>query len=526
MRAPRTGAAGVIRVLDGPLPPGSALAIAGATVVLLVAFTLGARYRVVAPLAALGLLWTLTYRNRGGDLPHRESARAPRARARVRAGGRRVGDRTRRAGRSARGGLWLGDQAARGADRDHLRARGHREAAARRRSRGSMASSCATRSRSDNLRKALLGDPHRAARHAVARSPAGFTGVRDDDDRARAVGADRVPPPRVARLWALAAWGFHVGVVLLMNIWFPFPLLGLAYLPLLRAERPFAWLLAWWRRRRRRGGRGDRRRDPGRAGNVGAARPVGGPGAVGACLQNYVCSNATNGVVTMSRATFPELTNAELRVIKALWQVGTGTVAEVRGALGERGKELAYTTVMTLLGRLATKGAVASTRPASRSCTSPRPPQASRCCATGCASSCKRSVRRSRRLARARPRRGRVAVARRAARDQKRSTRRKLGGGQVSADLARRAARMRDTLREAREGQSERAGRRRCRREGRALAARDDGGPGHRARAGRVDRDCAPPAGLGPRARPRSGWWCSRSSRCRGGPRCRGRSPT
>ena len=44
--------------------------------------------------------------------------------------------------------------------------------------------------------------------------------------------------------------------------------------------------------------------------------------------------------------------------MKALWEVGTGTVAEVRTELGKRGQELAYTTVMTLLGRLATKRAV------------------------------------------------------------------------------------------------------------------------------------------------------------------------
>src|SRR5512144_284242 len=54
----------------------------------------------------------------------------------------------------------------------------------------------------------------------------------------------------------------------------------------------------------------------------------------------------------------PDLTAAELRVMKALWEVGTGTVAEVRAELGKRGQELAYTTVMTLLGRLAAKGAV------------------------------------------------------------------------------------------------------------------------------------------------------------------------
>jgi len=44
--------------------------------------------------------------------------------------------------------------------------------------------------------------------------------------------------------------------------------------------------------------------------------------------------------------------------MKALWEVGTGSVAEVRAELAKRGHELAYTTVMTLLGRLAIKRAV------------------------------------------------------------------------------------------------------------------------------------------------------------------------
>src|SRR5262249_57369637 len=74
------------------------------------------------------------------------------------------------------------------------------------------------------------------------------------------------------------------------------------------------------------------------------------------CPQNYVCSKATRDVVTMTRS--PELTTAELRVMKALWEVDRGTVAEVRTELARRGQELAYTTVMTLLGRLAAKCAV------------------------------------------------------------------------------------------------------------------------------------------------------------------------
>ena len=54
----------------------------------------------------------------------------------------------------------------------------------------------------------------------------------------------------------------------------------------------------------------------------------------------------------------PELTPAELRVMKALWELGKGSVADVRADLAARGHEVAYTTVMTLLGRLAAKQAV------------------------------------------------------------------------------------------------------------------------------------------------------------------------
>jgi predicted transcriptional regulator len=54
----------------------------------------------------------------------------------------------------------------------------------------------------------------------------------------------------------------------------------------------------------------------------------------------------------------PELTPAEFGVMKALWHLDQATVAEVRAELARRGNDIAYTTVMTLLGRLATKQAV------------------------------------------------------------------------------------------------------------------------------------------------------------------------
>lgn len=44
--------------------------------------------------------------------------------------------------------------------------------------------------------------------------------------------------------------------------------------------------------------------------------------------------------------------------MKALWELGPASVADVRAELSRRGHEVAYTTVMTLLGRLAGKQAV------------------------------------------------------------------------------------------------------------------------------------------------------------------------
>ncbi len=54
----------------------------------------------------------------------------------------------------------------------------------------------------------------------------------------------------------------------------------------------------------------------------------------------------------------PDLSPGELRVMKALWRLERANVAEVRAELAHHGHELAYTTVMTLLSRLAAKGAV------------------------------------------------------------------------------------------------------------------------------------------------------------------------
>jgi BlaI family transcriptional regulator, penicillinase repressor len=55
----------------------------------------------------------------------------------------------------------------------------------------------------------------------------------------------------------------------------------------------------------------------------------------------------------------PSLTPAEFDLMKALWELGAGTVAVVRARCHEGVERApAYTTVMTLLGRMEKKGAV------------------------------------------------------------------------------------------------------------------------------------------------------------------------
>jgi BlaI family transcriptional regulator, penicillinase repressor len=56
----------------------------------------------------------------------------------------------------------------------------------------------------------------------------------------------------------------------------------------------------------------------------------------------------------------PGLSDAERDVLKVLWDQGTGTVREINDVLKKQGRHWAYTTVATLLQRLAAKHYVAS----------------------------------------------------------------------------------------------------------------------------------------------------------------------
>ena len=225
---------GIVRVLEHPLPPWLALAVALATCVLLLPFILGFAYRFTAPLAALALLWTLSYRNAWGQVFHVENllvlhvialACAPAADA-------YAIDRPRDAPAghgwplkllavlTAATYLLAGIAKLRIAGLAWIDGELLRDQIA-----------------VDNLRKALFGDPIAPLATLFLDHPGPLI-VFCVLTIAIEVGAPlALAGRRIGYAWAASAWAFHVGVLLLMNIWFPYPLLGLAFLPLLPAER-------------------------------------------------------------------------------------------------------------------------------------------------------------------------------------------------------------------------------------------------------------------------------------------------
>ncbi len=62
----------------------------------------------------------------------------------------------------------------------------------------------------------------------------------------------------------------------------------------------------------------------------------------------------------MNMESKPDLSAAERDVLKALWDLESGTVRQVNSLLNTWGRRWAYTTVLTLLQRLQTKGYVTS----------------------------------------------------------------------------------------------------------------------------------------------------------------------
>jgi hypothetical protein len=244
---------GVTRLLDRPLSSGVYLAILVVTIVLAACFVAGALYRVTGPLFAVALLWILTYRNSWSMPFHTENllvlhvivlGLAPAADAWSVDAGRREARppsetygwplklmaaltcltyvlagvaKLRLGGIVWAEGEFLRDQVA-----------------------------------VDNLRKVLLGSDASPFATPLLEHAWLFE-VMAIATLAVELGAPvAMAGGRIALVWAILAWGFHVGVVALMAIVFPYPLAWVAYAPLFAAERPIGWLIRRVQARARR----------------------------------------------------------------------------------------------------------------------------------------------------------------------------------------------------------------------------------------------------------------------------------
>ena len=214
------------------MPPIVVMAIACATVGLLGSFALGWRARVVGPLAALGFVLVFSYRSAWGQIFHTENLVAlhlialaiaswiddPKGAVRllalltvatyVLAGIAKL---------RLAGVAWM--------DGDQLR----------------------NQIAVDNLRKALLGGGTAPLATALLDHPAVFAPLSIATLVIELGAPLAFVGRRAAVAWVTASWAFHLGILLVMWIVFPYPLLGFAYLPLLPVERGIAWIRGRYR---------------------------------------------------------------------------------------------------------------------------------------------------------------------------------------------------------------------------------------------------------------------------------------
>ena len=237
---------GLARFLDGPLVAWAHHASVVVMAALAFAFTVGLLHRWLAPLFAIALLWVMGYRSSWGMLFHTDNllvlhvaviALAPAADAWSWDAGRRGGRRP--PALSEAYGWPLKVMAA-------MTVLTYFVAGVAKIKLGGWAWAEGVQLREqvaiDNARKALLGSSMSPLAAPMLAHDRLFA-VMAMMSLTIELGAPlALLHRRIAALWTLAAWGFHVGVIALMAILFPYPLFGLAYAPLFRVERPLAWI--------------------------------------------------------------------------------------------------------------------------------------------------------------------------------------------------------------------------------------------------------------------------------------------
>jgi hypothetical protein len=236
---------GAAVVLREPLPQAAVVATTVVAILLGALFTLGVRYRVVAPAFALSLLWITSYRNSWGMLFHTDNllllhvlllAAAPAADAYALGAPPRAQGVVDASGvaQVPRYGWAVGalcvitvvTYLVAGVAKLKLAGLGWLEGE---QLRGQIAY--------DNLRKIELGRGPSALGVWFVRHPALFPPLAVLTLLVELGAPLALLHRRAALVWAIGAWCFHVGVVATMSIKFPYPLSFVPYLAFFRLER-------------------------------------------------------------------------------------------------------------------------------------------------------------------------------------------------------------------------------------------------------------------------------------------------
>lgn len=230
---------GVVRLLAAPLPPVWVPIVALATIAVGVAFAAGFRYRVSGPLFALLFLWTTSYRNSWGMIFHVENLVALHL---LLLGAARAADafswdaRRRPAPPPSHGryGWPIRTMTAVTATAYVLAGVAKLKFAGLHWLSGDFLREQIAH---DNLRKIELGSIHAPLGAMLVQYGMPF-GVLAVVSLCLELGAPlALLSRRIAIVWVAGAWSFHLGVVGLMAIVFPYQLTLLAFLPYFEVER-------------------------------------------------------------------------------------------------------------------------------------------------------------------------------------------------------------------------------------------------------------------------------------------------
>lgn len=260
---------GVVSLLDAPLSPAVGFALLAGTWLLAGAFTLGLAHRIVGPSFAVALTFLLTYRSSFGMVFHTENLMVVHAwilavsdaGAALRLSpGRSVTAPPPDHGRFGwpvrlMMGVTVAAYLVAGLAKVNNGGWGW--------IRGDVLMGHVAY---DSLRKLQVGSSYSPIGAALLQVPALF-GPLAVTSLVLELGAPLfLLTERLRQVWAIAVWLFHVGVLLMMFIFFPYPITGVGLACFGRAERLPAWVRRW--RSRRRGAR-----------SPGAERPAPGPEA-------------------------------------------------------------------------------------------------------------------------------------------------------------------------------------------------------------------------------------------------------